>query len=107
MAELSGKNYTKAFVNVPSERPNVGEYGGAVKVLLDTIDAGAAADTVNIGKLPKGAKVLSVNSVGLGGAGASVNVAVMEAVASEKIVIATIGAAPSFPLSVWIEYSVA
>lgn len=106
MSALNGANYAKAYVNVPSDRPNVGEYGGSLKILLDSSAVGIAADTINIGKLPINAKVLSVSSIGLGGAGAAVNVAPMDLMAAEFTVIATIGAAPSLPISVWVEYVV-
>ena len=105
MPALYGANYTKAYINVPAERPNVGEYGGAVKVLLDSSAAGVAADTINIGKLPINAKVLSVSSSGLGGGG-SVNVAPLDLMSAETIVIATVGAAPTLPITVWIQYVV-
>lgn len=105
MAALNGKNYQKAYVNSPSERPNVGEYGGSVKILLDSSDAGIAADTIKIGKLPKGAKVLSVNSVGLG-TGGSFNVAPMDLTSAETEVIVTVGTTPSLPISAWVEYVV-
>lgn len=105
MSALSGANYTKAYVNVPSERPNVGEYGGSVKLLMDSSAAGIAADTINIGKLPINAKVLSVSSSGLGGGG-SVNVAPLDLMSAETTVIATIGTAPTLPITVWVTYSV-
>ena len=105
MAALSGANYTKAYVNVPAERPNVGEYGGSVKVLLDSSAAGVEADTINIGKLPINAKILSISSSGLGGGG-SVNVAPLDLMSAETIVIATIGAGPTLPINVWVQYVV-
>ena len=52
MSALSGVNYTLAYVNVPAERPNTGDYGGSVKVIIDSVAGAIAADTVNIGKLP-------------------------------------------------------
>lgn len=105
MAALNGANYTKAFVNNPAEQANQGEYGGSVKVLMDSSAAGVEADTINIGKLPKGAKVLSVSSSGLGGGG-TVNVAPLDSMAAETTVIATIGAGPTLPITVWINYVV-
>lgn len=105
MSALYGANYTKAYVNVPSERPNVGDYGGSIKLLLDSSATGVAADTINIGKLPINAKVLSVSSSGLGGGG-SVNVAPLALVTVETIVIATVGTAPTLPITVWVQYVV-
>ena len=105
MSALYGANYTKAYVNNPSERPNVGEYGGSVKLLLDSSATGVATDTINIGKLPKNAKVLSVNSSGLGGGG-SVNVAPLDLMTDETIVIATVGTVPTLPITVWVTYVV-
>lgn len=109
MAVLNGRNFKKAYVNVPSERADAGFYGGTPAVLMDDSvgTTPVATDTINIGKLPKGAKVLSVNSVGLGGAGAAVNVAPMDLTTGEFNVIATVGASPTLPISVWILYVVA
>lgn len=105
MSALNGKNYQKAYVNNPSERPNVGDYGGSVKIILDSSDAGIAADTIKIGKLPKGAKVLKINSIGLG-SGGSFNVAPMDLMSAETDVIVTVGTSPSLPISAWVEYVV-
>lgn len=109
MSALDGVNYKKSYTDVPNDRSyNVGDYGGAMKVLIDSSVGGVAiaADTINIGKLPKGAKVLSVNSIGLG-AGGSVNVAPMDLMSAETIVIATVGTGPDASIYVWVEYIVA
>jgi hypothetical protein len=70
MTAISGNNYTKAFINVPAERPNVGEYGGAVKVLFDAYTGTpSAADVLSVGKIPSGARILTISSfVGMGAA---------------------------------------
>jgi hypothetical protein len=104
MANKYGVNYTKSYVSVPSELSNIGEVGGVKRVLFDQILAGAAAaDTLYIGKLPKGARVLEVKSIGAG-AGAAFNVAPAAQMSAETDVVVTIGAVPSFPISAWVEY---
>lgn len=72
--DVYGANYRKAYVAEPRQRIQQGEWGGHVKVLREkfTLDAdGAAAETVLMGKLPKGAMVLSARIFGpdLGGTG--------------------------------------
>ena len=106
MSALDGVNYAKSYSSTPSDRSNnIGDYGGAVKVLIDSKVGGIAVDTdtINIGKLPKGAKVLTVQSIGLG-AGGSVNVAPMDVMSAETIVIATVGAGPSASIYAWVTY---
>lgn len=104
MADIYGANYTKAYINNPAEQANMGEYGGVKKVLFDKVAAGAGADVLSIGKLPKGARVLSVNNVG--GNNPVCNVAPADLIAAETIVTFTLGAAPTFPVSAWVEYVV-
>jgi len=63
MTDLYGSNYTKAYVNKPSEKAGKGEYNGHVKILFDeyvvpTANELATADFIYLGKLPKGARVL-------------------------------------------------
>jgi len=63
MTDLYGSNYTKAYVNKPSEKAGTGEYNGHVKILFDeyvvpTANELATADFIYLGKLPKGARVL-------------------------------------------------
>ena len=63
MTDLYGSNYTKAYVNMPSEKAGKGEYNGHVKILFDeyvvpTANELATADFIYLGKLPKGARVL-------------------------------------------------
>ena len=106
MSALDGVNYGKSYSSNPSDRSgNVGDYGGSVKVLLDYKTGMVAADTVNIGKLPNRARVLSVNLIGCG-AGAAVNVAAMDLMSAETIVILTVGTTPGATAYVWIEYAV-
>ena len=105
-AALEGVNYANSYTAVPTVRTsNVGDFGGSVKVLIDSKPGAVAVatDTIKIGKLPKGAKVLSVSSIGLG-AGGSVNVAAMDLMTDETIVIATVGTGPSATVYAWVTY---
>ena len=67
MTDLYGVNYTKAYVNKPSEKAGKGEYNGHVKVLFDehtfVADVNSISDTVYIGKLPAGARVLAAYTI--------------------------------------------
>jgi hypothetical protein len=61
MATLLGKNYTKQFSNVPSEKIDKGEQFGDVHVAYDSYTMSAAladGDIIKMMKLPKGAKVV-------------------------------------------------
>lgn len=63
MAEFNGSNYSKIFINVPSNQISEGELSGKVRVLQDSFICGqnvyAIGDLINMGaKLPKGAKVI-------------------------------------------------
>lgn len=104
MANIYGANYTKAYVNAIQEQANAGEYGGAVKVLFDQVAAGAGADVMYVGKLPKGARILRVSNVG--GNNPTFNVAPGALLSAETIITATLGAAPTFPVSAWVEYTI-
>ena len=104
MSDIYGANYTKAYINNPAEQANMGEYGGVKKVIFDQVAAGAGADVMHVGKLPKGARVLSVNNVG--GNNPTCNVAPAALIAAETVVTFTLGAAPTFPVSAWVEYVV-
>ena len=104
MSNIYGANYTKAYVNPIQEQAKAGEYGGSVKVLFDQVAAGAGADVMYVGKLPKGARILSVNNVG--GNNPTFNVAPADLLAAETIITATLGAAPTFPVSAWVEYTI-
>lgn len=104
MANIYGANYTKAYINNPAEQSNMGEYGGVKKVVFDQVAAGAGADVLSIGKLPKGARVLTVGNVG--GNNPVCNVTPAQLISAETIVTFTLGAAPTFPVSAWVEYVV-
>lgn len=62
MAELYGVNYKKAYVDADKAKYNPGEYNGHVKTLYDEhvfeADVNAQNDTILIGKLPVGARVV-------------------------------------------------
>jgi hypothetical protein len=73
LTDVYGANYKAAYVTVPSSKNN-GERGAPVRCMLEsfTFDAdGAASETVYMGRLPAGAKVLSCRLYGpdLGGTG--------------------------------------
>lgn len=104
MSDIYGSNYTKAYINNPAEQANMGEYGGVKKVIFDQVATGAGADVLYIGKLPKGARVISVGNVG--GNNPICNVSPAQLISAETAVTFTLGAAPSFPVSAWVEYVV-
>ena len=105
MAEKYGKNYTKAFINTIKEKANVGDWAAKMRLLYDEQDGVLEADTMLIGKLPKGARVLSVNHVGAG-TSPSFNVSPTQVMADETIVIVTVGATPAATVKAWVEYTV-
>lgn len=74
LTNVYGVNYKKSLVTTPAQKVHQGEFGGKKLVMIDqiTLDADAAdGDTVKVGRLPAGAKVLSARLFGadLGGAG--------------------------------------
>lgn len=105
MANKYGSNYTAAYNDVPRGRPNVGEFGGVVKALFDQLASPVAADVAYMGKLPKGARVLSVSTIGAG-SGATVNVAAADSITSETDVTVTIGTSPGATLTLIVMYVV-
>ena len=105
MAEKYGKNYTKAFINTIKEKANVGDWAARIRMLYDEQDGVLEADTMLIGKLPKGARVVSVNHVGAGTSPAF-NVSPTEVITAEKTVIVTVGATPSVTVKAWVEDTV-
>ena len=61
MATVYGANYTKQFVNVPSEKIPKGEQYGRVHVAYDSYEASGAIainTLINFMKLPAGARVI-------------------------------------------------
>jgi len=77
MANLYGSNYTKAFINVPSEKIEPGEFAGKMKVAYDEYDLDglgvvlAANDIIYLMKIPAGARILEaiIDSPSLGTTG--------------------------------------
>lgn len=74
LTDVYGVNYRKAYVDTPPTKIHQGEWGGRVRVLREkfTFDGdGGASETIKLGKLPKGAMVLSARVFGpdLGGTG--------------------------------------
>jgi hypothetical protein len=61
MADKYGVNYTKQFVNIPSEKIPKGEQYGRVHVAYDEFtvtEAIATADNISMMKLPAGSRVI-------------------------------------------------
>tara|TARA_R110000868_G_scaffold268290_1_gene527507 strand:- start:864 stop:1346 length:483 start_codon:yes stop_codon:yes gene_type:complete len=74
LTDVYGINYKSAFVTVPSSKITKGEAYGREHVMYEkfTFDAdGAASETIKLGRLPAGAKVISARVFGpdLGGTG--------------------------------------
>lgn len=62
MASIYGVNHTANYITVPSQKALVGDLGGRVRCLVDQyVAAGVitSGDVLNLGKLPKGAKVVN------------------------------------------------
>jgi hypothetical protein len=105
MANIYGDNYTKEFINQPSERSNVGEVHAKVKALYDQKSGGVAADVLTFGKLPANALVLALGSVGAG-ASPVFNVAAGDKPSSETVLTCTLGVGPAATSKVWVLYSI-
>ena len=61
MAALYGANYTNAYVDQPTVPYPAGEQNGKIRVLFDSLtwaSAVTSGDTVSIGKIPAGARVV-------------------------------------------------
>lgn len=107
MATVQARNYKKAYVDEPSQMYDIGFNGGTVHVLIDDIQAPTAADVVEIGKLPKGAKILSVNHIGFG-TSPVFNISPMDLLTEITKIEVTVGATPSAgKASAWVTYTVA
>lgn len=68
MANYYSSQYQKAYVDVPSQNINPGEQGGKIKSLVasytvPTADELATTDTLFLGKLPAGARVVDAKIV--------------------------------------------
>lgn len=102
MANQYGENYTKEYINVPSERSNVGEAGGKVKVCFDKLAAPVGGNDMYIGKIPNGARILSVDSLRCDTP--TFNVAAGDLLSSETAIVVTLGAAPTADCLAWVTY---
>lgn len=116
MAAINGINYANN-ISVPAVQSKPGEAGGVVKCLFDQYDGTpTAADVMSVGKLPKGARVLSIISVGLGSSpsyakvltssGSSSTLAAGDLLAGESLIKVTIGTSPSANAGVAVLYVV-
>lgn len=99
MAAINGTNYANNIL-VPRVQTNAGELGGVVKCLFDAyVGTPSGGDVLSIGKLPKGARILSISAwTGMGAAptfakvteaGVSTALAAGDVIASESLVKVT------------------
>lgn len=103
MSAIKGKNYTNNTA-IPKVQSLAGEVNGVKRVCFDQYDGTpTAADTLSIGSIPKGARILEVKSIGVG-SGASFNVTPGDILTSATVVVVTIGSGPSADCCAWCEY---
>tara|TARA_R100000458_G_scaffold59881_1_gene72424 strand:- start:5561 stop:6019 length:459 start_codon:yes stop_codon:yes gene_type:complete len=77
MAAYYSTNYTKQYVNVPSEKIPKGEQYGVMRVAYDDYTFAGDVDlndTITFMKIPKGARILDVHLVNTGMGGGSIDV---------------------------------
>ena len=77
MATYNAINYTKQYVNVPSEKIPKGEQYGVMRVAYDDYTFAGDVDlndTITFMKIPKGARILDVHLVNTGMGGGSIDV---------------------------------
>ncbi len=77
MAALYSTNYTKQFVNVPSEKIPKGEQYGRVHVAYDDYTFAADVDeddTIDFMKIPKGARIIDLHLINTALAGGTIDV---------------------------------
>lgn len=103
-----GVNYKAALVTVPYVKVHQGEYGGKERVMIDTYVFAAEAadtDTIKLGRLPAGAKVINARVFGpdLGGTGtlklgntASVDGSGTDALAATSFIVAADSSGQAF-----------
>ena len=103
MADVFGSNYSKEFINVPSEQGAIGEMGGRKKVMFDEFSGAAGSDDVYFGKIPSGARILNLNEIG-GGTAPVFNVAVGDKISAEQDLICTLDVDAAASGSCWCEY---
>jgi len=104
MADLFGSNYSKEFINVPSEAANIGEYNGKQRVAIDTFSGAAGSEDLYFAKLPAGSFILNLTVIG-GGTLPVFNVDVGDKLSAEQDIICTLDADASASGKVWVEYS--
>lgn len=103
MAAINGNNYAKSIA-VPREQSLAGEVNGVKRVLLDQYTGTPiAADTLSIGTIPKGARILELKNIGCGTSPAF-NVTAGAILVEAKVVVVTIGATPAANPIAWVEY---
>jgi len=90
MAEVNGVNY-QLSQNVPVDQVASKENFGRVRILHDTYEAAAlpSGDKINIGKIPKGAKILDAKIVA-DALGAGVTLELGDAGDPNRLVAATV-----------------
>jgi hypothetical protein len=105
MADINGKNYAKEFVNIPSEQADIGEYGGKIRIILDEWSGAAAGDDIYFGKIPPGAKILSLSHSG-GGTAPTFSHSPLDKIgsSSEDLIITTDGGDGQPTGTAWVEY---
>ena len=127
MAVIKGKNFAKND-STPKEQSSPGEVGGVARILFDQYDGTpTAADVLSIGVIPKGARILSVTGIGIGGspswakvtvraytnssgtviaAETSSTLAAGDVLAVESLIKITIGSSPSANAAGFVTYVV-
>ncbi len=104
MADIFGGNYTKEFINEPSEAAAVGEYNGKQRVAIDSFSGAAGSDDVYFAKLPVGAFILNLSVIG-GGTAPTFNVAIGDKLSASQDIICSLDADGSASGKCWVEYS--
>ena len=77
MAAYYSTNYTKQFVNVPSEKIPAGEQYGVMRVAYDDYTFAADVDeddTIDFMKIPKGARIIDLHLINTALAGGTIDV---------------------------------
>jgi hypothetical protein len=113
MANIYGGNYTKEFINEPSEAANVGEYSGKQRVAIDSFSGAGASDVVTFALLPPNAFILAVTVIGGGTAptftgtdeDGAVTIAAGEKLGKFTTIDCNLDADTSAAGKMWIEYS--
>lgn len=104
MADIFGSNYSKEFIQEPSQAAAVGEYNGKQRVAIDEFSGAAGGDDVYMAKLPLNAFILNLSHIGAGTA-PTFNVAVGDKLSAETDIICTLDGDASASGKIWVEYS--